>query len=331
VLSSDACRGLVSDHNNDQSATDDAFDVLNSIASKRFVAGRLTVVDATNVQPEARKGLVTLARRFHVLPVAIVLNIPGKVCTARNEARSDRSFGPHVVRNQRSQLRRSLRGLKREGFRNVTILDSPEAVDQLIIERVPLWNDRRELSGPFDIIGDVDGCGDELESLLVELGYEKWDRLPAVSVRQAFQPDTHGGQAFQPDTHGGQPGKADVRPTGGSPLGYRHPEGRTAFFVGDLVDRGPRNVDVLSIVRNMVEAGTAMCVPGNQDVKLLRKLRGKNVQIKYGLAETLADIERIEESVRPMFQKQLADFIDSLVSHYVVDGGKLVVAHAGMK
>jgi len=293
VLSSDACRGLVSDDTNDQSATDDAFDVLNSIASKRLAAGRLTVVDATNVQPEARKGLVTLARQFHVLPVAIVLNIPEKVCTARNQARSDRSFGPHVIRNQRSQLRRSLRGLKREGFRNVTILDSPEAVDQLTIERVPLWNDRRELSGPFDIIGDVHGCGDELESLLVELGYEKWDRPPAVSVRQAFQPDTHGGQ----------PGKADVCPTGWSPLCYRHPEGRTAFFVGDLVDRGPRNVDVLSIVRNMVEAGTAMCVPGNHDVKLLRKLRGKNVQIKYGLAETLADIEQIEESVRPMFQK----------------------------
>lgn len=300
VLSSDVCRGLVSDDTNNQAATGDAFDVLNFIASKRLAAGRLTVVDATNVQPEARKSLVALARKFHVLPVAIVLNVPEKICAARNQAREDRNFGPHVIRNQRSQLRRSLRGLKREGFRNITILESPEQVDAVTIERVPLWNDRRDLRGPFDIIGDVHGCGDELEALLQRLGY-------------------------------GRESVEKLSSDGWSPISYRHPEGRMAFFVGDLVDRGPRSVDVLSIVRNMVDAGTAMCVPGNHDVKLLRKMRGKNVQIKHGLAETLADMDRIDESLRPSFQKELMTFLDSLVSHYVVDDGNLVIAHAGMK
>src|SRR5262245_33902794 len=75
VLSSDFCRGLVSDNENDQAATKDAFEVLHFIASKRLAAGKLTVVDATNVQPEARKPLVALAREYHVLPVAIVLNL----------------------------------------------------------------------------------------------------------------------------------------------------------------------------------------------------------------------------------------------------------------
>src|SRR6476619_4898944 len=112
VLSSDYCRGLVSDNENDQTATKDAFEVLHFIARKRLAAGRLTVVDATNVQPEARKPLVALAREFHVLPVAIVLNLPDKLCHERNHSRPDRQFGPHVVRNQSQQLRRSLRGLE---------------------------------------------------------------------------------------------------------------------------------------------------------------------------------------------------------------------------
>src|SRR5437588_12636975 len=87
VLSSDYCRGLVSDDENDQAATKDAFDVLHYIAGKRLAAGRLTVVDATNVQPEARRPLVALAKEHDVLPVAIVLDLPESVCTQRNVGR----------------------------------------------------------------------------------------------------------------------------------------------------------------------------------------------------------------------------------------------------
>ncbi len=143
VLSSDFCRGLVSDDENSQEATNDAFDVLHYVARKRLAAGRLTVVDATNVQPEARKPLVALAREFHVLPVAIVLNLPEKVCHERNQSRPDRQFGPHVIRNQSQQLRRSLRGLEREGFRHVFVLSSPEEVSSVTIVRQPLWKHHR--------------------------------------------------------------------------------------------------------------------------------------------------------------------------------------------
>ncbi len=126
MLSSDFCRGLVSDDENDQAATNDAFDVLHYIAAKRLAAGRLTVVDATNVQPEARKPLVALAREYHCLPVAIVLDMPERVCQDRNQFRPDRDFGPHVVRNHIRSLRQSLRGLEREGFRHVFVLHSPK-------------------------------------------------------------------------------------------------------------------------------------------------------------------------------------------------------------
>jgi protein phosphatase len=299
VLSSDFCRALVADDANAQDATDDAFDVLHHIAAKRMERARLTVIDATNVQPEARKPLVELARRYHFLPVAIVFDLPERLCHERNRSRPDRDFGPHVVRNQTRQLRRGLRRLKSEGFRHVHVLESPDAVEAAAIERTPLWNDKRTEHGPFDVIGDVHGCADELEELLGLLGYE------AVEV---------GGGQF--------PESGPV---------YAHPEGRRAVFVGDLVDRGPRILDSLRIVRNMVAAGAALCTPGNHDMKLVRALRGRDVRITHGLDRSLAEIDAVPEERRHSARDEVVRFLDSLVSHYVFDDGNLVVAHAGMK
>ena len=299
VLSSDACRGMVSDDENNQAATNAAFAVLHYIAARRLERGHLTVVDATNVQPESRKPLVELARQYHCMPVAIVLNVPEQVCHERNEHRPDRTFGPHVVRNQRSQLRRSLRYLQQEGFRYVWVLESPEEVDGVTVTRVPLWNDLRDEPGPFDIIGDVHGCCDELEELLRQLGYRESAREEADSIW---------GRRF-----------------------FAHPEGRKAIFVGDLVDRGPRILDTVRLVRNMVEARTALCVPGNHDIKLVRKLRGRKTQITHGLAESLAELEALPEELQAATGSKVAEFLDGLVSHYVLAGGDLVVAHAGMK
>jgi protein phosphatase len=286
VLSSDAFRALVSDDENDQSATEDAFAALHFVGGRRLAKARLTVIDATNVQPEARKPLVALAREYHVLPVAIVFDLPERVCHERNRSRADRNFGPHVIRNQRSQMHRSLRGLGREGFRHVHVLKSQDEVDAAVIERQPLWNNRKQDHGPFDIVGDVHGCCDELEELLRLLGY-------VVDEAGA----------------------------------WRHPDGRRPVFLGDLVDRGPRIVDTLKTVMAMVRARVALCVPGNHDIKLKRKLEGRDVSVAHGLDLTLAELEQ----ETPEFRQNVRDFIDSLVSHYVFDEGGLVVAHAGMK
>jgi protein phosphatase len=294
VLSSDHFRGVVSDDENDQGATKDAFELLHYVAAKRLRRGRLVVVDATNVQTEARKPLVALAREHHVIPVAVVFNLPEKLCRERNRGRADRDFGSHVIRNQANQLRRSLRGLKREGFRHIYILDSPEAVEAVDVVRQPLWNNLKHEHGPFDIVGDVHGCLDELVTLLRELGY-------AVELRT----DEVGDAVYE------------VAP----------PTGRKAVFVGDLVDRGPDTPAVLRLVIGMVEAGTALCVPGNHDIKLVKALRGRNVQVKHGLAESLEQLSR----ETPESRERAVEFLDGLVSHYVLDDGKVVVAHAGMK
>ncbi|MCB1125545.1 MAG: polynucleotide kinase-phosphatase, partial [Verrucomicrobiae bacterium] len=305
ILSSDTCRGLVSDDENSQPATKDAFELLHFIARKRLAAGKLTVVDATNVQPESRKPLVQLAREFHCLPVAIVLDVPESIAHARNKARPDREFGPHVIRQQASQLHRSLRRLQHEGFRKVHVLRSLEEIEAAVIERQPLWNNLRHEHGPFDIIGDVHGCYDELVELLQQLGYSVGE-ASGMSPTDAPEP---------------------TAPRTGTTCVLRGPEGRKLIFLGDLVDRGPRVPQVLKLVMGAVASGTALCVPGNHDMKLMRKLRGSNVQITHGLAESLEQLAEEPEA----FQEQVADFLDGLISHYVLDDGRLVVAHAGMK
>lgn len=291
VISSDKCRAMVSDDENDQSATKDAFELLHYLAGKRLARGNLTVIDATNVQQESRRMLVNLARQYHCLPVAIVFNLPEKLCHDRNATRTDRSFGPHVVRNQRREMQRSLRSLQREGFRHIFVMDSVEQVDAAGITRDPLYNNKKAETGPFDIIGDVHGCFDELVDLLSKLGYR-------------IEPSQESyGYAVTP------------------------PPGRKVILLGDLVDRGPKVPDVLKLAMSMVQQGVALAVPGNHDQKLMRYLRGKNVKVTHGLQESVEQLE----AESPEFRAEVEKFIDSLVSHYVLDGGRLVVAHAGMK
>jgi protein phosphatase len=291
VISSDYCRGLVSNDENDQSATAAAFALLGHIVGQRLAAGLLTVVDATSVQREARASLVQLARDHDVLPVAIVLNPPKQVCLERNATRVDRDLPARVMQRQSEQLRRSLRGLAREGFRKVHVLDSVEQIEATTVVRERLKNDRRDEVGPFDVIGDVHGCRSELETLLEQLQYTL------------------------------------VRDDQGRPVDAVPPADRRALFVGDLVDRGPDSPGVLRLVMGMVGAGHALCVPGNHENKLVRALSGRNVQITHGLAETLAQLK----AEPPEFSAEVETWCRDLVSHLVLDGGRLVVAHAGLK
>ncbi len=291
VVSSDVCRGMVSDDENDQSATPAAFELLAEIVRQRLRAGRLTVVDATNVQRDARRQLVDLAREHDVLPVAIVLDVPESLAARRNEDRADRQFGSKVVARQAAQLRRSRAGLQREGFRVVHTLNGVADIDAAQIKREKLRVDLTDRCGPFDVIGDVHGCLGELLILLGELGYQV------------------------------------VRDELGRPIDASHPDGRTVVFLGDLVDRGPDSPGVLRLAMGMTAAGHALAVPGNHENKLVRALSGRQVQRTHGLAETLAQLDAESEE----FRTEVRQWCDCLVSHLVLDEGRLVVAHAGLK
>lgn len=294
IVSSDTCRAILADDETDQSVTADAFELVEYIAEKRLAARRLTVIDATNVKPEDRARFIALARKYHALPVGFAFFISEEICHARNGERPNRDFGPHVVRNHLRAMKRGFKGIqKREGVRQIEVFDSPEDMDAVTaIERTRLWVDRRDETGPFDIIGDIHGCANELETLLEKLGY-----------------------TLQTE---GEPGHRSYIVT--------PPDGRRAIFLGDLVDRGPRSPDVLRLVKSMVEAGTGFCVIGNHENKLIRKLNGRNVQLTHGLAETMEQFETQPEG----FAEEMRRWMDGLVSHYVLEDGKLVVAHAGL-
>ncbi|MDE6276064.1 MAG: AAA family ATPase, partial [Clostridia bacterium] len=282
VLSSDFFRGMVCDDENNQGVSGDAFDALFYVANKRLDNMKLTVIDATNIQPNARKDIINLARAQNVHAAAIVLNLPEDLLQQRNKARADRNLPERVIKQHCREVKQSIKNLKREGFRFVYVINSLEQLDNVEIVRTKLWNDKKDDHGPFDIIGDIHGCFDELQLLLKQLGYVETDGT------------------------------------------YSHPQKRRAIFLGDFCDRGPRNADVLRLVMDMVKSGNAIAVPGNHDVKLLKYLNGKNVN---GIDETIAEMEERGDE----FKAEVSQFIDGLVSHYILDDGKLVVSHAGLK
>jgi protein phosphatase len=287
ILSSDFFRALVSDDENDQRASAAAFEALYFVANKRLSLGLLTVIDATNLQKMARDQVLGLAKGQDCLTVGIVLNLPENVLKARNLARTDRVLDPKTIANQCSLLNRSLKFLDRDGFPRFYVLNSEEEVNDLQIVRVPLWNDKKAETGPFDVIGDVHGCYDELTDLLEKLGY-----------------------AVDRDNFIATP-----------------PLGRRAIFLGDLVDRGPKNVETLRLVMGLTDRGEALCVPGNHDVKLLKYLQNKKVKLTPSLTKTVEALN----AETPNFIAAVKRFLDSLVSHYVLDSGRLVVAHAGLE
>jgi protein phosphatase len=149
----------------------------------------------------------------------------------------------------------------------------------------PLPPDRRDLTGPFDIIGDVHGCADELRALLGLLGYALDGAAPVP------------------------------------------PPGRLAVFLGDLVDRGPKIAQVLRWAMGMVAAGTALCVAGNHDAKLVRQLLGRNVRLTNGLAVSVEQLA----AEPPEFRQQVLEFLAIRPIYLLLDAGRLVVAHGGLK
>ena len=289
VISSDVCRALITDDATDQSISADTFELVAAIAEKRLKHRKLAVIDATNVRTADRKQWIELARRWHALPVAIVIDPGLDVCIERNKARPDRNFSPGVPQRMIQEIRKGLRKLHLEGFRQTWKLSSVEAVEAATIERRPLWTDQRQDHGPFDIIGDVHGCAEELQELLRTLGYDV-----AWTAKQV---------AITP------------------------PAGRKLVFAGDLCDRGPASPDVLRIVMAAVEAGHGYVVQGNHDKKLDRWMSGRKVQISHGLQDTIDQLA----NEPPEFQAKVKTFLSDLRSHYWLDGGKLAVAHAGLK
>ena len=238
------------------------------VAADRLARRELVAIKASGTTAKEQIDLVRLAKRFHAQPIAIVLCNPAS----------------------RPDLR-TAHALESTGFKPTHSVAS-WAADGLVVERERLPVDLRDEHGPFDIIGDVHGCIDELTELLHRLGYRV--RLEGRGDHRRAHVDA--------------------------------PAGRRAIFVGDFVDRGPGSPDVLRIVMAMAEQGSAFAVPGNHDVKFLRWLRGASVRLTHGLELTSAQFG----NEGAPFRDTVRHFLLSLPSHLWLEGGRLAVAHAGI-
>lgn len=251
--------------------------------SQRLAAMELTVIDMSDANEDQWQLIAKAAKRTYTQLIGIVLNKETSLPTSKGFSIDEQVN----IREAKAQLRRVGADINH-------VFDSPNQIELVNVIRERMPSDFREHRGPFDIIGDVHGCYDELVELLKRLGYD----IETAWEEQQIQ-------------------RIEVTP----------PEGRTLVFVGDLVDRGPKIAEVLALAMNMVGAGTALCVPGNHDDKLMRALKGRKVKIAHGLAESLDQVRKMPSH----FQEKVRDFIENLPSHLVLDDGRLVVAHAGLR
>lgn len=283
VVSSDWCRALVSDDENDQTASKLAFEVFYKIIESRLQYGRLVVADATNLNPARRLELRQMAQKHDAKVIVIRIAATLDQCLKQNLKRP-RHVPEHAIRSHYERYEETKLALPNEGYDAIYVARPYEKYNIIVGERNPI-------EGPgFDIIGDIHGCISELRELLAKLGYEV---------------------------------------SGEDRLSWRHPSGRKPVFVGDFVDRGPNSYLTLLLVMQLVQAGVAHAVMGNHDNKLWRFLKGNNVKVSHGLAETIAQIEQLG----PHNKERFRDFLGSLPYQLrlrvpgVPDG---IVCHAGI-
>ncbi len=288
IVSSDAMRALISDDEADQSVSGPAFELLHDLVGKRLAAGRLTVVDSTALRAQARRDLVRIGQRFHVPVILLLFRADRATCLA-HDAMRPRQVGVPIIDRQLPLVEEALHRVTGEGFDRVYVLDPPDLA-RLRFSYEPLPTDRSLLNGPFDLIGDIHGCADELRALLTRLGYA-------------------------PDTAGV----------------WRHAQGRLFVLLGDLTDRGPDSVEVLRIVIAAVGAGAALYTPGNHCNKLMRYLLGHKVRVGHGLAETIAQLDSLPAVERNSLIRAVTRMISDAPPYLVLDRGRLVIAHAGIK
>jgi len=288
IVSSDAMRALISDDEADQSVSGPAFELLHDVVSKRLAAGRLTVVDSTALRAPARRDLVRIGQRFHV-PVILLLFRANRATCLAHDALRPRQVGAPIIDRQLPLVEETLHRMTGEGFDRVYVLD-PSDLARLRFGYEPLPTDRSLLNGPFDIIGDIHGCADELRGLLTRLGYA--------------------------------PDAAGV---------WRHPAQRLFVSLGDLTDRGPDSIGVLRILIPAVSAGAALYTPGNHCNKLMRYLLGHKVRVGHGLAETVAQLDNLPATERNSLIRAATRMISDAPPYLVLDRGRLVIAHAGIK
>ena len=286
VVSTDRCRALVGDREEVQAYSKQAFELFYFLIEKRMELHKLVVADSTALDPAVRRKLLSIAREHGYPATAVVFSAGLGIRRERNRTRVRRVEDEVLVRQQEA-LERALPEVRGEGWDTVLTL-GPHDADSVTVRRLSagVYSDAPP---PYDVVGDVHGCYDELTELLGRLGW-----------------------AREGDT-------------------YAHPEGRTLVSLGDLADRGPDMPGCFRLWTRLVAEGKALFVPGNHDNKLLRYLRGRKVQVTHGLQQSAEQLGELPEAEREALKAGIVRLISEAPPYLILDRGRLVVAHAGIK
>ncbi len=183
--------------------------------------------------------------------------------------------------------------LRRQGVKNVYLTDDLKEWNALSFRYKRMPTRMCDEHGPFDFIGDIHGCYEELKALLNKLGYESKEVIKNGSIYKR----------------------------------YFHPDKRKLMFLGDMVDRGPASDKVMELIVELYNQNMAYAVLGNHDEKFLRYLKGNPVKVNSGLETTIGQFEGKSEELK----NNVIRFLKDLPSHYVLDGGRIVAVHAGIR
>ncbi len=264
-----------------------ARELLSSLVRQRLKANLLTVVDSKSLDSSFRRELVQLSREYQVTSYLLIMDFSPEEYLERYQSAS-RELDSVQIELEIYLTELASRSAYYEGFNAVYRWSQFGGQGPLPLRKpLPI---RKELSGPFDIIGDIHGCYDELIALLRRMGYLN-----------------------------------DL----GSPSWY-HPEGRLAVFLGDLADRGPHSLAVIELVISMVESGNALYLPGNHCEKLARYFYGSKVSVEHGLETTVQELEILDAPTKESFARRFLKLYGEAPPYLLLDSDRLLVAHAGL-
>lgn len=264
IISYKYCRDMLSDPHGGKPPEASVNQLMLTLIEERLRLGFFSAVDIPHFSRDMAQTFLELCNRNYFNPHLICFS-------------GEDNTGRTILSKRFSDI----------GFTGHYILDEKALFDcSVIVERVPSICD---VPPPYDIIGDVHGCREEMEELFRKLGYELSDSI------------------------------------------YIHPEGRTPIFIGDITDRGPDSVGTMEIVLNMMDRGKALYIPGNHCVKLEKRLNGGEVNIRWGIETTIKELESLDKPHFDRLAERFADLVNKSPRHLILDDGKLVITHAGIK
>lgn len=287
-ISTDECRTMVCDSPTNQRASEDAFDIFYALVEKRLKNGCPTVADSTALKPCYRQRLAAIARKYAFRTVLIFFDLPKDLCIEQDQHRRY-SVGEEVLEQQFKATQKTRLELKNEQYDQVLVFHTQEEVNRFSLRWTSSLVEIPE-EGPWDIIGDIHGCGDQLMALLAKLGYL------ADSAHHC----------------------------------YYHPQKRRAIFLGDIMDRGKQNLQVFETVYGMWRFRSAHYLPGNHCNKLFRCLLGRKININEGLDTTLAELQSLSPEQYASFVRRFLQMYAQAPPYLILDHGKLVTSHAGI-